>query len=159
MESQLRISGKHYQILKQHLYPEDDKEAVAVALCGIHKTEDKEILLVHQVTLIPYSECKTRETNLLECSTKLIEPLFQRLSEGAFSLLKIHSHPTGYEHYSSTDDQSDQELFESAFGWSDCNQPHASAILLPNGRIIARFFDSNLCKSNICDLLFCIFLI
>ncbi len=149
MELQLRISGVHYNELQKHLFPGDGKEAVAVALCGRHKDENLEVLLVHKITLITYEDCKCREDDLLVWSTKKIEPFFEQISKSDLAILKIHSHPNGYSAFSRTDDKSDREFFDSAFGWSISSRPHASAVMLPDGEIFGRFFYEDLMPKNI----------
>lgn len=149
MELQLRISGYHHDILKQHLLPSDGREAVAVALCGRYSDNQAEILLVHDLTLIPYNECFSREPDLLHWSTKRIQHYFETIGKTDLALLKIHSHPGGYERFSSTDDISDNEFFNSAFGWSTNNKPHASAVMLPEGKMFGRFFFNDLHHEHI----------
>jgi hypothetical protein len=140
MELQLRISGFHYDILKQHLFPGDGKEAVAVALCGRFSDQAAEHILIHEITCIPYTSCHQRAPDIVEWSTELISHYFERLTKSNLCLLKIHSHPGGYDRFSETDNQSDLEFFDSAFGWSTNQKPHASAIMLPDGSIFGRYF-------------------
>jgi molybdopterin/thiamine biosynthesis adenylyltransferase len=144
MELQLRISGFHHERLKQHLFPDDGREAVAVALCGRYSDVDSEILLIHDLTLIPYNECYSREPDLLHWPTERIQHYFERIGKLDMALLKIHSHPNGYDKFSKTDDASDHEFFDSAFGWAVNEKPHASAVMLPNGNLFGRFFFSDL---------------
>lgn len=144
MDLQLRISGPDYELLRQHLLPPDGKEAVAVALCGRFETSSLTILLVHEVTLIPYDECYSREPDYLQWPTERIRPYFEHINKRDFALLKIHSHPNGYNQFSRTDDESDVEFFESAFGWAINDKPHASAVMLPNGEIFGRFVFNTL---------------
>jgi len=144
MELQLRISGYHHEMMKQHLLPPDGSEAIAVALCGRFSSENSEILMVYDLTLIPYSECFNRESDILHWSTERIQHYFERIGKSDMALLKIHSHPGGYDKFSITDDISDNEFFESAFGWAINDKPHASAVMLPNGEIFGRFYFSNL---------------
>ncbi|HRN72632.1 MAG TPA: ThiF family adenylyltransferase [Ginsengibacter sp.] len=144
MELQVRISGFHHEVLRQHLLPVDGREAVAVALCGRFSDAESEILLVHDLTLIPHDECYSREPDLLHWSTERIQHYFERIGKTDFALLKIHSHPGGYDKFSSTDDNSDNEFFDSAFGWAINDKPHASAVMLPEGKIFGRFFFSDL---------------
>lgn len=144
MELQLRISGFHHEVLKQHLLPVDGREAVAVALCGRFSDAESEILLMHDLTLIPHDECYSREPDLLHWSTERIQHYFERIGKTDFALLKIHSHPGGYDKFSRTDDISDNEFFDSAFGWAINDKPHASAVMLPEGKIFGRFFFSDL---------------
>lgn len=144
MELQLRISGEHYTIMKEHLLPVDGGEAVAVALCGRYSDEKSEFLLVHDLTLIPHDECISREKDFIQWSTTKIQHYFERIGESNLGILKIHSHPNGYDKFSSIDDVSDLEFFDSAFGWAINDKPHASAVMLPNGEIFGRFFFSDL---------------
>jgi hypothetical protein len=144
MKYNLTISGGDYDALREHLYPGDGKEAVAIALCGRQKSEGQKRLLVHELILIPYDQCTQREEYVVKWSTQIIIPYLEKASRKGLALLKIHSHPTGYPSFSSTDDISDSELFSSVFGWMDDEEPHASAIMFPNGKIIGRVFNSNL---------------
>jgi hypothetical protein len=143
MALQLRISGQHHEILKKHLLPMDGREAVAVALCGRHVGIHR-ILTVHEITLIPHDECYSREWDILCWPTSRIHSYFERIGKSDLALLKIHSHPGGFEKFSKTDDISDAEFFESAFGWSINDGPHASAVMLPEGKIFGRFFFNDM---------------
>lgn len=144
MQYQLRISGHHYELLKEHLLSVDGKEAVAVALCGRFSDSEKIIILVHQITLIPYADCKLRKDDVINWPTDRIHDFFEKINTSDFAILKIHSHPNGLDKFSRTDDCSDIEFFESVFGWAITDKPHASAIMLPDGKIFGRFFLSNL---------------
>ncbi|MES2649388.1 MAG: ThiF family adenylyltransferase [Bacteroidota bacterium] len=144
MELQLRLSGLHHELLKEHLLPADGKEAIAVALCGRYSSNDKIILTIHELILIPYNECYTRSSDLLVWPTQRVFPFFEKIGKYEYALLKIHSHPGGYSEFSNTDDKSDFEFFDSTFGWAINNKPHASAVMLPNGTIFGRFFFEDL---------------
>ncbi len=144
MALQLRISGLHHEVLKNHLLPADGREAVAVALCGRYNSENEKILMVHDLTLIPHNECYTREWDLLCWPTQRIIPYFEQIAKNDLAILKIHSHPGGYEKFSDVDDASDNEFFDSAFGWATTTAPHASAVMLPEGKIFGRFFFEDL---------------
>ncbi|MDE3234536.1 MAG: ThiF family adenylyltransferase [Bacteroidota bacterium] len=144
MELQLRISGLHHTILQEHLLPEDGREAVAVAICGRHFSSNKIILTVHDITLIPHNECYSREFDILIWPTARILHYFDRLGKSDLAILKIHSHPGGYSQFSDADDRSDREFFDSAFGWALNDKPHASAVMLPGGKIFGRFFFDDL---------------
>ncbi|MDB5142517.1 MAG: ThiF family adenylyltransferase [Mucilaginibacter sp.] len=144
MELQLRISGYHYEKLKDHLLPRDGKESVAVAICGRYSDGENEILLVHDITLIPDEECYSRENDKICWPTEKVISYFERISKNNLAMLKIHSHPGGYDRFSTTDDVSDKEFFESVFAWSINDKPHASAVMLPSGEIFGRFFFSDL---------------
>jgi len=142
MQYQLNIAGLHNETLQKHLFPGDGKEAVAVALCGryVHRNICK--LMVHELHLIPYTDCTIREPDLIQWNTKKLQSIFEKAHLKNLSVLKIHSHPTGYERFSSTDDKSDEEFFTSAYGWINDEGPHASAVMLPDGEIFARMYLS-----------------
>lgn len=140
MKYTLTISYKDYSVLKEHLYPGDGNEAVALAICGRQKTNNKTRLLVHEIVLIPYDECEVREPHLIKWSTKSFLPYLEKAAKKNMGVLKIHSHPTGYPNFSGIDDKSDNELFESVYGWMDSDEPHASAVMLPDGEIFGRVF-------------------
>lgn len=143
MQYQLRISGIHYDQIRKHLFPGDNLEAVAVALCGRLSGEGVHKLLVNEVVLIPHEECE-RTSDFVAWKTDRLVPLLEKASKYDYAILKIHSHPGGYEAFSSLDDDSDTRLFASVFGWTDSDNPHASAIMLPSGRIFGRVFEPNL---------------
>lgn len=149
MELQLRISGLHFEALQKHLLTEDGREAVAVALCGRFTSEDFTILTVHEITLIPHDECISRGEDILKWPTARVIPYFERIGKYDLALLKIHSHPGGYEQFSDTDDRSDNEFFDSAFGWSSNDKLHASAVMLPGGKIFGRMFFKDLSFQSI----------
>jgi hypothetical protein len=136
--TRLRIAGLHMDRIRAHLYPGDDKEAVAFALCGRHSTRAFDVLLVQDVHLIPYGECAVRAADRVTWKTDGLEPLLLRAAAEGLGVVKFHSHPTGYEEFSVTDDQSDRDLFQSVYGWVDDRGPHASVIMLPDSRLLGR---------------------
>lgn len=134
----LRMTGDQHRTLKSHLLPGDGAEAVAVALCGRHMTDDRHILSVHKLKLIPYEACQ-RHPLRVSWPTGLALDLIKEAAAKGMSILKIHSHPGWYPQFSEADDASDGELFPSIHGWTDDNLPHASAVMLPDGSIFGRF--------------------
>lgn len=143
MEYQLRIAGIHYSTLKDHLFPGDAKESVAIVLCGRHEASNISMLLTHKVVLIPHEDCE-RSPLYVNWRTELIVPLLDEAAKKNMAILKIHSHPSGYPNFSETDDKSDQELFRSVFGWCDHDGIHMSAVMLPSGKVFARAFGPDL---------------
>ena len=137
--TRVAISGMHHRELKQHLFPGDGNEAVAFALCGRARRQDLELLLVRELALVPYEMCPVRTPSRVTwLGTALDEPLTRALNQG-LALIKIHSHPTSYPWFSSTDDQADSTLFPCVSGWlGDEHGPMASMIMLPDGRLVGR---------------------
>jgi len=138
MQIKLRVTQSHHKALMTHLLPGDGLEAVAVALCGRRRSEAHHCLTVRQLVPIPYDECKVRTRDRVTWSTQRLVPLLEAAAKHDLAILKIHSHPGGYADFSSIDDESDKDLFNSVFGWTDSAFPHLSAIILPEGRIFGR---------------------
>jgi molybdopterin/thiamine biosynthesis adenylyltransferase len=143
MQNQLRISGKHYKQLLQHLFPGDGKEAVAVALCGRFERDGISILLTHKLELIPHEECQ-RDGDYVHWQTDRIIPFLEEVEKKNMAIVKIHCHPGGYPRFSDIDDRSDGELFPSVFSWSETESVHGSAVMLPDGRIFGRVFTKEM---------------
>ncbi len=138
MNLTLRLTGKQHAQLKAHLFPGDGNEAVALALCGRRAGSSRHCLTVRHVVTVPYDQCSIRTPDRVTWSTQLLMPLLAEAARQGFSILKIHSHPGGLDRFSEYDDQSDRDLFRSVHGWMDHDYPHASAVMLPDGRIFAR---------------------
>ena len=138
----LRLSGRQHAALLNHLYPGDGKEAVAIALCGVGKYHDIMVVCIHQIEEIPYEKCSVRTEDQLTWSTDLLPDLLQKAGQG-YVILKIHSHPTGYAHFSEFDDHADRDLFKGIAGWLNTDYPGISAIMLPDGKIIARLVKAD----------------
>jgi molybdopterin/thiamine biosynthesis adenylyltransferase len=137
MQHELRLAGFHFEELKQHLYPGDGKEAIAIALCGRFVNQRASKLLVHRLLLIPHSQCQ-REVDFIEWPTESIAPLLDRAAKANLAIVKIHSHPGWYDSFSAIDDKSDREFFDSVFGWTLRDDPHGSLIMLPDGSLFGR---------------------
>ncbi|WP_160144135.1 HesA/MoeB/ThiF family protein [Chryseolinea soli] len=137
MEYQLRMAGIHFEEVKQHLFPGDGKEAIAIALCGRFNNGRVTMLLVHKLLLLPYHLCK-RESDFIEWPTEPVVPFLIEAMQSGMAILKIHSHPGGYDQFSELDDISDVEFFTSVYGWTNSDLPHGSAVMLPDGRIFGR---------------------
>lgn len=128
-----------YESLKTHLFPGDDKESVAIALCGVHRSSDNSTkILVHKLIPIPIEDCIIRTDVQVNWRTQKLIDVLELAARKKFSLLKIHSHPTGFAEFSQTDDNSDNELFDSVFAWIEDVDIHVSAVMLPDGRIFGR---------------------
>lgn len=138
MRVKLRLTQNDHRALMHHLLPGDGLEAVAVALCGRRRSKARHCLTVRTVVPIPYEECKVRTPDRVTWSTQRLIPLLEEATRRDLAVLKIHSHPGGYSQFSSVDDNSDADLFNSVFGWTDSAYAHASAIMLPGGRMFGR---------------------
>lgn len=138
MRIKLRLTQTDHTKLQRHLLPGDGLEAVAVVLCGRRRSGSHHCLTVRSVVPIPYDECKVRTPDRVTWSSQRLIPLLEEASRYDLAILKVHSHPAGYSQFSSIDDESDSDLFNSVFGWTDSEYPHASAVMLPGGRMFGR---------------------
>jgi len=138
MKFTLRMTGCQHATLKSHLFPGDGNEAVAVAVCGRRAGQDRHILMVHRIVPIPYEDCLVRSPDRITWRTDRLEPLLEEATKKGMAVLKIHSHPGYYDRFSEVDDVADRDLFASIYAWLDDGQPHMSAIMLPDDKIIAR---------------------
>src|SRR5690349_9138071 len=134
MNQTLVLSEQIHTTIFRHLFPGDGLEAIAIAICGRLSHFNEHKILIHDVILIPYEECDRRE-GLLTWSTKRLYPFFEMVMNKNMAILKIHSHPGGYDRFSETDNESDLEFFQSVYGWSGNEDPHLSAVMLPDGKI------------------------
>jgi len=138
MSIDLKISGIMYETLQSHLFPGDGKESVAIALCGAYHSENSVKILVHKLIPIPIEECIIRTEVQVNWKTNKLIDVLELAARKKFSILKIHSHPTGFPEFSKTDDTSDIEIFDSIFSWIEDVDVHVSAVMLPDGRIFGR---------------------
>lgn len=134
----LAISAHHHQALRLHLFPGDGKEAVAFAICGRARRKDLELLLVHDIVPVPHDVCRVRTPHRVAWPGVAMEPVLHKAIALGMAVVKVHSHPTGYEWFSTTDDVAEREMFPSVFGWLDTEAPLASLIMLPDGRLVGR---------------------
>ena len=55
--NKIKFSGIQYNQLREHLFPGDHCEAVAIALCGRSRHGDNHTLTVRELLLVPYDAC------------------------------------------------------------------------------------------------------
>jgi len=135
MEYKLRLTGKQHASLFAHLFPGDGLENVAFAFCGRHVSGAVTILTVCRILLL--QSVKRTEFSVLYSTDDLVHRL-DLLETQELSILKIHSHPNGFQNFSAMDDRSDHELFPSLYSRNEEVPIHASAIMLPDGTIFCR---------------------
>jgi hypothetical protein len=69
-----------------------------------------------------------------------IEKLLYLAEVEKLTLVKVHSHPGGYDRFSETDDVSDSELLPTIRSWVEHDIPHCSVVMLPGGRMFGRYY-------------------
>ena len=140
MEASLILKQIDYEILKKHLYPGNNLEFVAIMLCHYGQGSVGFRLMVKELILIPEDKYEEQKFNYLswDFSEYMTPEKIDKIDKEGFSVFTIHSHPNGYHQFSKTDDKNDREIFPSINNWFDDARPNGSAIMLPNGEIIAR---------------------
>ncbi len=123
MAVKVRMTGRQHGLLHRHLFPGDGREAVALCLCGRRRGSD-EILCVRSVHPTPYDACKVRTRDEVVWSTDDLPTLLAEAAQHDYALLKVHSHPQGFETFSRRDDASAQR--QADLGMDD-NYTSASA--------------------------------
>lgn len=139
----LRLTATQHEQFKRHLFPGDGKESVALALCGTRRGDRSNVFCVHRVHLVPDATCTERSATTVAWPIEPNIPLFAEASRKGMVVLKIHSHPTGYPKFSKRDELSDRALLGSLAHLAPSESGHASAVMLPDGKIFARVFRSN----------------
>lgn len=134
----LRLTEAQHSQLYKHLFPGDGLEAVALVLCGVLRTTRRFVLCAHKLYPVPYVQCSERTPNSVTWNTSMLPELLHEADQNQWALLKVHSHPGGLREFSSTDDRSDEEILGAAESWVERGGPHASAIMLPSGELVAR---------------------
>ncbi len=134
----LRFTGRQKHSLQTHLFPGDGKEAVALALCGQRRGFGRHCLSVVEVYPIPHDSCQ-RTSDRVTWSTDALKPVLERADSEGLSVIKIHSHPTGFNSFSETDDVSDHQFFSTAASWIEFDAIHGSVVLLPCGAMFGRY--------------------
>ena len=136
----LSLTQRQHAELMAHLFPGDGLEAVAVALCGHRRGSDRNRLLVRRLAPVPYEACRVREPDRVTWNTDVLPPLLEEAARQDLAIVKVHGHGQPSP-FSAVDDHSDRALFPSIHAWTD-GDPHASAIMFPDGRMIGRLVDS-----------------
>lgn len=132
----LRMTREQGATLYSHLYPGDGNEAVAFALCGAHRSDHGDVILVHDVHPVPYSMCSVRSPEQVTWDSSILDSLIPAASNKGLTLVKFHSHPNGIGEFSDVDDTSDHELLMYLNGWLD--GPHGSVVITPDGAMHGR---------------------
>jgi hypothetical protein len=137
MRYALRMTEAQHAALREHLFPGDGKEAVALLLCGRRAGAERHILTLRTLVPIPYGACD-RRPDRITWPTDAVDALLNEAYGKGQAIVKVHSHPTEYRRFSEFDDRSDHDLFGSITSYLDDDLPHASAIMLPDGELFGR---------------------
>ena len=135
--------GRHRELAK-YLFPGDGLEAAAVLLCnqgtGIHNQR----LVVAELLYLPH-EMSVRQRNAVSWpfDEHLPPAKISAIDASAQSIVTVHSHPAGHREFSAIDDTNDHRVLATICQWFDDQRAVGSAIMMPDGEIIARTFKED----------------
>ncbi len=144
MPGSLAMTKNAHGELSRHLHSGDGLEAAAVLLCHFGKGREGFRLMVKELMLIPAGDCSLRTSDRLSWNfERFFSPeKIEQIDRKGLSIITIHSHPEGHAKFSSIDDENDKGLFRSVCNWFENGRLNGSAIMLPDGEIIARTVDA-----------------
>ena len=135
----LVMTQRHHRDIFQHLFPGDGLEAAVVLLCNQGTGKEYRSLIVADALFAPHDASKRKKRFLAWPFANCFPPeKITTIDRQGQSIITIHSHPNNLDGFSAIDDQNDKELFRSVCNWFDDRRLHGSAIMLPDGRIMAR---------------------
>lgn len=137
----LALTGDQHAHLATFLFPGDGKEAVVLLLCGRRDGDRRHRLVVREIHEIPYDHCTRRTATLVMWSPDYIDSILERAAAERLSVIKVHSHPSGYAAFSETDDAADLQILPMIRGWVEADVLHGSAVMLPDGQMFGRVYD------------------
>ena len=143
MKNIFRLTGAQHQQLRSHLHSGDGLEAAALGLCGLGTSLNRQVLILHKIFLIPHERCK-RTIDSVSWDGRIARPLLEEAMEKNLTIVKFHSHPSGYEQFSELDDIADAAFVESAYGWVENRGSHSSIVMLPNGQMFGRWYSKDI---------------
>ena len=140
----LAMTGRQHAQLHGFLFPGDGLEAAAILLCNRGTGLRSQRLLVADLLHLPHERSHRKAAEVRWPFGDHLPP--ERIAEmdrKGQSIVTIHSHPKGPGAFSAVDDENDRMLFPSVYGWFDDERTNGSAIMLADGRIIARKVDEH----------------
>ncbi len=138
MDVTLSLNDNQHAKLRAHLFPGDGCEAAAIILCGRRAGDRRHRLVAREIHAIPYDDCPVRTPERVTWRTDAIAPLLDRAEARGLTVVKVHSHPNDCATFSATDDSGDMRLMPAIRNWFDIDLFHASAVMLPDGRMFGR---------------------
>ena len=137
MKYSLRLTGEQHRQLQDHIFQSDGMEAGALLRCGRRDGRQQHIFTTIEVKPIPLEVCQRTAINLT-WPTDIALDFIEAAAKRGQAVVKVHSHPSGFEQFSQWDDESDNSFLGAVHDFCGDGQPHASAVMLPGGRMFAR---------------------
>ena len=140
----LAMTQRLHQEVFEYLFPGDKLESAAILLCNQGTGKHYQRLIATEVLHLPHRLFERKRNFISWPFAEFLSP--EKISDvdrRGQSIVTIHSHPSGYKEFSEVDNRNDRQLFPSVCNWFDDQRQNGSAIMLPDGSIIARTVDPN----------------
>ena len=134
----LRLTETQRTRLHRHLFPGDGFESVALALCGTRFSDQHQVFCIYEIFEIPDENCSLRTPTAVCWPLDPLVPLLNKAMKRGLWVIKIHSHPEGFDQFSSQDDATDRELSAALRVIMERDVTHLSAIMTTGGLLKAR---------------------
>lgn len=129
-----------YREMNSH-FENKGSEAIGFALCSKAVRGNDVYLFMKKFLPVSYENTKS-SSQYVKWKFKDMMPTIQEAVDKDLCIIKVHSHPNGFNDFSETDNNSDKELFPAIYELTDEYLYHASMIFLKNKSLIARYVDS-----------------
>ena len=139
----LSMTAHQHKLLRYALYPGDRREAVALLVCGRRAGDYRHRLVVREVYPLFERWYQERTGERVTWSTDALEPILDIAEQDGLSIVKVHSHPSGYPRFSDVDDVGDRRLLPAIRDWLERDWPHGSAVMLPDGQMFGRVLTAD----------------
>ncbi len=156
MRYTLTIQERHFDELYRLTIKEDMKERPALMLCGRSETSQNMWdgggefrFLSKEVVAVPDEYILEHSADRVEWNTEVFRKLLKRAKEEDLQICLVHSHPSGYNEFSETDDENERSLFETIYKRNNSTHPNLSLVILPDKSVIARACTNRLSYSPV----------
>lgn len=156
MRKTVTFRRDHFEALKNHLLRPDGKEHVAFLLLGhsavpkMSPSDEGEMrLLCRQIDLVEDEDLIENRGDRITWDNNRFLPILRMADEKGFGVGIIHSHPGGFDSFSTIDDENEKRLFQLAFNRNGSLPIHASFVMTPPQNLIGRIWEYNKGSSEI----------
>lgn len=139
MRYTLTFVENDYKKLVDHLFSLKDVEQAAYLLCGMSTTDAETRLLVREVVPVDHEDIEYQDAIMMKIKSRSYMRSLKAAHERKECFIFVHSHPTGLEGFSPTDDIEERDLFKTAYTRISGKGIHGSVVFpiaeKPIGRV------------------------
>ncbi|GAB5403933.1 MAG: hypothetical protein Aurels2KO_21640 [Aureliella sp.] len=127
-KAQLKLSGKDYDDIQQHLFANRACEEAAFVFCSDELEGDVLALVPKELWLLPPAAFQSRSEVYLELTDETRAKLIKRAHDLEACLVEIHSHPRQIDAEFSWSDLSGFETFVPHIRWRLRGRPYVAIV-------------------------------